>query len=203
MAQPAGAFFAWGLDNAGCWIRSSDDLKAPVGVCDIGFNTLDVFSVEGGQVVSSFTGGDTIGMRRAAEMLARAVRSQYGVRVSLHEADALLRERRPELYTANGKIDLSTLARPVLDAVAGQAVAFLESRWGNGQQFAHLLATGGGALALKDALLRAYPHCLILPEPVSANALGLARYARRTFKDTGCLIGLDPGFGAFKAVTIA
>ena len=32
MAQPAGAFFAWGLDEHGCWIRSADDLKAPVGI---------------------------------------------------------------------------------------------------------------------------------------------------------------------------
>ena len=32
LAQPVGAFFAWGLDDAGRWRRSTDDLKAPVGV---------------------------------------------------------------------------------------------------------------------------------------------------------------------------
>jgi hypothetical protein len=202
MAQPAGAFFAWGLDEHGRWIRSADDLKVPVGICDIGFNTLDVFSVEGGQVVASVTGGDTLGMRRAAEMLTRAVKTRYGVRLSLHEADALLRERRPELHTSSGKVDLSAMVRQVLEATAGQAVAFLESRWGNGRQFAYLLATGGGALALKEALLHAYPHLVVLPEPISANATGLARYARRAFKGAELVIGLDPGFGAFKAVTI-
>ena len=202
MAQPAGAFFAWGLDEHGRWIRSADDLKAPVGICDIGFNTLDVFSVEGGQVVASFTGGDTLGMRRAAEMLTRAIKTRYGVRLSLHEADALLRERHPELHTSNGKVDLSAMVRQVLEATAGQVVAFLESRWGNGRQFAYLLATGGGALALKDALLHAYPHLVVLPEPISANAAGLACYARRAFKGVELVIGLDPGFGGFKAVAI-
>lgn len=203
MAQPAGAFFAWGLDGHGRWMRSIDDLKAPVGICDLGFNTLDVFSVEGGQVVASFTGGDTLGMRRAAEVLARAVKTHHGVRLSLHEADALLRDRRPELHTSSGKVDLSATVRQVLDAAAGQVVAFLESRWGNGRQFAHLLAAGGGALSIKDVLLHTYPHLVVLPEPVSANAVGLTRYARRAFKGAELVIGLDPGFGAFKAAAIS
>jgi hypothetical protein len=69
LAQPVGAFFAWGLDGAGRWRRAADDLKAPVGVCDIGFNTLDLFAVEGGQVIARYTGGETLGMRRTAEML--------------------------------------------------------------------------------------------------------------------------------------
>ena len=158
--------------------------------------------MENGQVMAGFTGGDTLGMRRAAEVLTRAVKTRYGVRLSLHEADALLRERRPELHTSSGKVDLSAMVRQVLEATAGQVVAFLESRWGNGRQFAHLLATGGGALALKDALLHAYPHLVVLPEPISANATGLARYAGRAFKSAGLVIGLDPGFGAFKAVAI-
>lgn len=48
LAQPAGAFFAWGLDDAGQWARETADLQVPVGICDIGFNTLDLFSVQGG-----------------------------------------------------------------------------------------------------------------------------------------------------------
>ncbi len=181
MAQPAGAFFAWGLDNSGKWARATSDLKAPVAICDIGFNTLDLFAVQGGEVVARFTGGDTAGMRRAAELLIGSVRGQYDVDISLHEADALLRQKRPKLHIAQGTVNLRPLATQALDAASSGIVTFVERRWGNGRQFAHLLFTGGGAEAMRDSLLRQYPHGVVLPNTVAANAIGLARYAVRVF----------------------
>ncbi|MDD3829253.1 MAG: ParM/StbA family protein, partial [Anaerolineae bacterium] len=109
MAQPAGAVFAWGLDDHGRWTRARADLKAPIAVCDIGYNTLDLFTVQGGEVIGRFTGGDTAGMRRSAELILTAVRGGHGLALSLYEADALLRARRPTLYTAEGEVDLSQL----------------------------------------------------------------------------------------------
>ena len=182
MAQPAGAVFAWGLDDRGRWTRARADLKAPIAVCDIGYNTLDLFTVQGGEVIGRFTGGDTAGMRRSAELILTAVRSSHGLALSLHEADALLRTRRPTLYTAEGEVDLSQLVQQAMDATAAAVVSYVERRWGNGRQFPHLLFTGGGAEALRKTLLEQYPHGVVLPEPVTANALGLARYAMRAFQ---------------------
>jgi hypothetical protein len=181
MAQPAGTFFAWGLDDAGAWARERTDLKAPVAVCDIGFNTVDCFTVEGGEVVARFTGGDTAGMRRAAELVVNAVRGRYGLSLSLHEADALLRQRQPRLLTTDGEQDLRSLVGQALSTTAAAAVTFVERQWGNGRQFAHLLFTGGGAEALRAELLRHYPQGIVLSDSVTANALGLARYAARVF----------------------
>ncbi len=181
MAQPAGTFFAWGLDDGGRWVRAKGDLRAPVAICDVGFNTLDLFCVEGGEVVGRFTGGDTAGMRRAAELLVNAVKAQYGVEPPLHEADTLLREKRPRIYTAAGEVNLHPLVTQALDTAAAGVVTFVEQRWGNGRQFAHLLFTGGGSETLREALLRQYPHGVVLPNPVAANAIGLARYAVRVF----------------------
>lgn len=181
MAQPAGTFFAWGLGNNGRWTRKKSDLKAPVAVCDVGFNTLDLFVVQGGEVVARFTGGDTAGMRRAAELLANAVQSKHGVELSLHEADALLRQRRPQIYTSAGAVNLRPLVTQALDTTAAGVTTFIERRWGNGKRFTYLLFTGGGSEALRDALLRQYPHGVVLPNPVAANAIGLARYAVRAF----------------------
>jgi len=183
MAQPAGTFFAWGLDNGGRWARAKGDLKAPVAICDIGFNTLDLFAVQGGEVVARFTSGDTAGMRRAAELLVNAVRAEHGVELSLHEADALLRLKRPAIYTADGEVSLKAAVRQALDTAAAGIITFVERRWGNGRQFAHLLFTGGGAEALREALLQQYPHGVVLSDPVTANAVGLARYAVRVFKE--------------------
>ena len=185
MAQPAGTFFAWGLNDQGRWTRAKADLKAPVAVCDVGFNTLDAFAVQNGEVVARFTSGDTAGMRRAAELLINAVRSGYGIDLSLHEADALLQEQRPRLYTTEGETDLHAQVDQALDATAAAVVTFLERRWGNGRQFTHLLFTGGGAQTLRDDLLRHYPHGVVLPEPITANAIGLARYGARVFRPLG------------------
>jgi plasmid segregation protein ParM len=182
MAQPAGAFFAWGLDNGGRWARSRADLQAPVAVCDIGFNTLDLFAVEGGEVVGRFTGGDTAGIRRAAEMLIQGVRDRYRLSLSLPEADGLLRGQEPQRVVAGERVDLRPLVRQALENTASEVVTFIESRWGNGRQFAHLLFVGGGAALLREVLLRQYPHGVVLPDPVTANAVGLARYAVRAFK---------------------
>jgi hypothetical protein len=49
--------------------------------------------------------------------------------------------------------------------------------------------------------MEAYPLGYIMPDPVMANAVGLARYGSRVF-DRGKTVGLDPGFGGFKAVRL-
>jgi hypothetical protein len=107
------------------------------------------------------------------------------VELSLPEADALLRSKRPITYTAEGEVNLKALVRQALDTAAAGIITFVEQRWGNGRQFAHLLFTGGGAETLREALLRQYPHGVVLPDPVTANAVGLARYAVRAFKTDG------------------
>ncbi|MBN1814553.1 MAG: ParM/StbA family protein [Anaerolineae bacterium] len=181
MAQPAGTYFAWGLNDHGRWGRSKPDLRAPVAICDIGFCTLDLFVVEGGEVVGRFTGGDTMGMRRAAELLIQGVRSGYGLDLSLHQADALIQQKKPWLHTPQGEMDLSAQVDQARDTTAAAVVSYVERQWGNGRQFAHLLFTGGGAEALRGMLLRQYPEGVVLSDPVTANALGLARYAARVF----------------------
>ena len=181
MAQPAGAFFAWGLNDEGKWTQEIAALTAPIAVCDVGFNTLDLFAVQGGEITARYTGGDTVGIRRASELLIHSIRAEHGLTLSLHEADALLRKRRPRLYTTAGEADLRPLASQAIDTASAGVVNFVEQRWGNGRQFARLLFTGGGAEALRSALLRQYPHGVILPHPVAANAIGLARYGVRAF----------------------
>jgi hypothetical protein len=74
----------------------------------------DLFAVDGGEVVARFTGGDTAGMRRAAELIINTVRGKYGVELSLHEADTLLIQKRPRLYTSDGEVSLLPLVKQAL-----------------------------------------------------------------------------------------
>jgi hypothetical protein len=186
MAQPVGAFFDWGLDRRGQWVRPKEDLRVPVAVLDLGFNTLDLFSVKAGQISARYTGGDTLGMRRAATALAERVRREHRRPLSLHEADELLRRyvggrgrRAVRLPVPGELVDVRDQVRAALEYTVGEVATFVEQTWGNGRQFAHLLLTGGGCLALGEHLARQLPHATLLDDPVTANARGLARLAQR------------------------
>lgn len=184
MAQPVGSYFAWGLNTQGKWIQPVELLKEPVGVCDIGFNTVDLFAIEQGQVSERYVDGNTLGMHRAAKTIARHVRTEYGVTLSLHQADDLIRsylDRQQALFShAGGETDLSEVVCQTLDETFAAINLFISDQWELARQFQHLIITGGGAQALQSSLLRHYPHAIMLPNPVTANAEGLARYSVRS-----------------------
>lgn len=189
MAQPVGAFFSWGLDLRGEWVRSEEDLtEASVAVLDSGFNTLDLLLVKQGRIDKRYTGGDNLGVRVAAQEIANALKARYGIDKSLIEVDAYIRR-----YIENGKVqpiiagekaDLKPMIRQALNSLATRTVDFVHDTWGNAREFSYVLLAGGGALALDAPLRRHIPHAQMLPDPVHANAIGLAKLAQRagTFK---------------------
>lgn len=181
MAQPLGSYFTWGLDEKGVWIRSEDDFNALTVVGDIGFNTLDLFGIERGRVIGHFTGGQNLGMHNAASIIARGVRSLYGVELSLHQADELVQAHvagQPAVVYQNGRYEVNALVQQALDETLAGILDFLRSHWKKGG-YNKMILTGGGARALRKALLRQYPAAFIPADPVTANADGLARFAAR------------------------
>lgn len=202
-SQPGGGYFSRLLDDEGRVILPASDLKALTTICDIGFHTNDVFSVQSGEIIGRHTGGNTAGIRRAAEQLIREIKEKYGVTLSRHQADEYLRTTKPVFSCAQGDIDISPLVDQALSVASASIGDFLETLLGNGKQFRYMLFTGGGSALIKKELLQRYPLAQVLPNPVFANALGLARYARRAFPDASHVIGLDPGFGGFKAILLS
>jgi len=185
MAQPLGSYFSWGLNEAGDWSRPEADFNAPAAVADIGFNTLDLFGIEHGQVVSRLTGGQALGMHRAATAVRRYARRHHEIDLSLGQADELIRDHlknRPALlHHPAGAVEINSQIQQALDECFAAINEFLREHWQTGG-FRYLILTGGGAQALRQSLLRHYPSAILLPDPVTANANGLARYARRLFK---------------------
>ena len=179
MPQPAGSYFNWGMDDAGKWCKGASTLKDTIAICDCGFNTVDLFVLKAGNIVARYTNGSTLGMRRAAELITDHIRQDHGVSLSLHEADAFLHQKQPELSTANGLIDLTALVNQARETVAAGVLQFTERQWGNARRFRHVLFTGGGAEILRDQLARAYPHGHVVASAVTANAAGLAKYGLR------------------------
>jgi len=182
-AQPLGAFFAWGLDARGEWMRSAGDWKKTVAILDLGFNTLDLFTVRSGEILNRYTAGDTVGLRRAAAALADQIRRTTNRTLSLQEADAILREylegRKPVMTVSGGEVALGPLARQALNVAAGEVTSFVARQWGNGRNLDQVILTGGGALALQRELSKVLPDAVLLDNPVTANARGLAQYACR------------------------
>jgi hypothetical protein len=202
-AQPTGGYFSWLLNDEGEIIRPISDIKVLKTIVDIGFNTNDVLTSQGSEIIGKHTGGNTAGIRRAAEQLIRDIKEKHGVTLSRHQADEYLRAKKPIFSCAQGDIDISLLVGQALSVASASIGDFLETLLGNGQQFRYMLFTGGGSALIKKELLQRYPFAQVLPNPVFANALGLARYARRAFPDASHVIGLDPGFGGFKAVLLS
>ena len=183
MAQPLGSFFEWGLNLNGEWQRSSSDLKTSIGILDQGFNTTDLFHIHQGQIVKRYTGGETLGQRRAAKLMQDLIEQHAGRKVTLYEADAYLRQsangHAVEMVVRGKKFDLKPLSRQALDVASGELRAYLSQIWEDGKQFDYILLTGGGALAMGSRLRSIFPQVIDLSDPVTANARGLARFAHR------------------------
>jgi hypothetical protein len=181
MAQPVGAWAYWGLDNAGQWAREESDLTdASIAVLDSGFNTLDLLAIRQGQIEKRFTGGETLGVRRAAEEIARSVKAQSGYAMSRIEADGYIRAYldKRSMDFGQGK-DLKPIVKQALASLATQTLDFVEETWGMASQFNHVILVGGGAVVLNAAIRRRIPHAVMLPDPVTTNAAGLAKLAQR------------------------
>ena len=106
-----------------------------------------------------------------------------GRRVSLHEADTYVRQvcngQRAELVVKGERMDLKPLVRQALDVATGEVRAYLSQTWEDGKVFDYILLTGGGILAIGDRLRAIFPNAIELPDPVTANARGLAKFAQR------------------------
>ncbi len=173
--QPSGAFYEWSLNESGLWARS-EDVGLRYAVVDVGSNTLDCTVLQDAAPVPALSGGAQLGMSWAAGELAK----RSPTRLTLPEADELLikyLESGRAITTAND--DVSGLVSAVLDDWRSKAEAYISRLWpGSDHTGAVTLVTGGGAAVVRD-VLRDYRNVEVLKDPVTANARGLAKYARR------------------------
>ena len=180
MAQPMGAFFQWGADDNGQWIRS-DNPAGKFAVADIGMNTFDLFVIENKQVIQRFSQGENLGTRRALSFIRQTVYERYGYKPSFYEADQLARH-----YTAKREAVISHMhgehsAYPIVAQAVQECWAGVQDMigeiWDNTRQFRRLIFTGGGAELLSNQIKRTHPTAIIMGQ--TANVLGLAKFAQR------------------------
>jgi len=156
-SQPAGALFDYLLDDDGQFIPARRSyLKKDVGVISIGFNTIELLIVRDRAPLQRATSSDTSGARRLLEML------NPGDAYSLAELDSKLRDHR-----------INT--RDALPVWESEIVGFIERKWGKARRGLSLvLAVGGGAILLRNTLIKAFNGMAIVPDdPVMSIAHGL------------------------------
>ena len=156
IAQPVGAWADWAITDDLRIRRHA--MRARAAVLDIGMNTVDLYAVQGGQVLPRYVGGGREGVRRILE--------QNGHEIV--EADALLRAGRLPL---TGEMTRAWLAR---------IMAIVERTW-DLRNFDAVILTGGGAVILNRDLIRelsAAGAAVHMPEdPIAANAIGIWKWA--------------------------
>ena len=183
--QPLGTYLDWGFDRHGQWKKSKADLALPVGVLDIGFNSVDLFAVKDGAITRRYTSGRNLGVRRSVEIVKEQIHRDYGIDQSYGEIDGLIREyvktkgRTVQLAVPGGSTNANENVDLAINMAAGELTAFVESQWGNGSAFSHILLTGGGSIVMGRFFARSFPHAEIMPAPAEANARGLAKLAAR------------------------
>lgn len=191
LAQPVGAFFAWGLNTSGEWGREPTDFTdSTVGILDAGFHTLDLLTVRRGRIEKRFTGGDDLGVRVAATEIASSLAVQHGIRWSTYEVDLVIREyftHRKVIRTFGGKrVDLTPLITRAINTLATRVIDFVYNAWRNAGDFSYVLLVGGGTLLIESQIRGQIPHATrpthpdgTAIDPVLANVIGLAKLAQR------------------------
>lgn len=177
--QPVGSLFHLILNSEGR-IQGGEMARSRVGIIDIGYYTTDFVLVDELEFIDKASGSINVGMGTVYQTLARKISEQFGFRnLSLPRVERYLRE---EALRIHGKRrEIRPLAEPVLAETAESILSQARTIWGEGQDLDRVLITGGGAEVLKD-YLSGYPQAVIAEGPVTANAEGFLKYARRTFK---------------------
>ena len=159
-SQPVGAMFDYLLDDEGKMIAEKRTaFKSEIGILGIGMNTVELLVVRNGSPIQRFTTGETLGVRRLLELV-----NHQGL-YSRAELDTRLRV---------GSLDVSEVV-PVWER---EILGFVEQSWGNNhKRFHQVVVVGGGALILRDSVLRRFKAKAFIPDdPIIATARGLHKY---------------------------
>ena len=181
--QPVATWFEWGLNTKGQWIKGAEAMRAATLIVDEGYNTLDVLAVEEGRISQRYTGGDTLGMRRASERLIEMLDHRHGLLLELYKANisiqSVVNGQKAAVYLHGKPLDITREVKQVLSSLEVDVVNFIDRAVGRSKEAYQVLLTGGGVLALAPRLQRLFPHATVMYEPVLANARGLAKLAIR------------------------
>lgn len=160
VGQAHGAYFDWMLSLDGRR-QNKPGKDEEIAVISIGFNTIELVVLKDNKAMERFVDGEQIGVRRYLELVNEKRRRLF----SLGELDIRLR---------NG----SLVDEAELSKWAAQVHGRIESQWGKAaQRFDRVIAVGGGAIVLRDALHDLFSQRLVdVDDPVMSISRGLYKF---------------------------
>jgi len=153
--------------------------EMPVGVIDVGGKTTDCAVLLPGMVVDpSRSGSNDVGVLQLME--------NVGAKLLAHlQLDAALPASAIEKALTTGTVrlygkeqDVKKIIDDEKERLTQQIMSAVRTKVGSGADLDHVLFVGGGALVLKEQLLKHYPHARVPDEPVFANARGMLKFAK-------------------------
>jgi len=157
-SQPRGALVDAITDDTGSVTAQGRNLfKGRVGIISIGFNTLELMMMDGGQPMPALDAGEKLGVRKLLETLNTNHRRTAG------QMDADLRKGR------------LILDEKPLAGYWQRLQEHLDETWGDQwRDWDGIIAVGGGSILLRDQLRSVFGGRLIaVTDPVMATARGL------------------------------
>lgn len=178
--QPFGSLFRVLLSPQGVFVDEDRLANAKVAILDIGTHTTDYAYADQLHYVEPKSGSIPVAMARVYELLQRALAETYDLELELSAVEQAARTGHVTRY--GERIGIEPLYQEALDAVNGEIVGQATTLWGDGQELAAVLLTGGGALPLAGHVREVFPHTRLAPQPQLANAVGFYRYGLRQFR---------------------
>ena len=197
-AQGAAALYSDAIDINGDTQMDTELLKEKLGVIDIGFGTLDLFTLSDLDIDAEGTTGCDLGAHFPVEELQTQIRVKYGVNLSQEQAIDSLSGRRQYVYCDGQQIAIKQVLDNVFDIWISEIEKMLQRHIQSGHDYAKLYFCGGGVSFISDRLKARFPHGVVLSDPIFANAIGCYRYGKALKVKNP--VGIDPGFFAYKVV---
>lgn len=181
--QPFGSLFRVLLNPQGIFVDAERLANSRVAILDIGTHTTDYAYADHLSYVEPKSGSVAVAMARVYELLQRALAETYNLELDLTAVEEVAREGRVMHF--GEELAITPIYKEALTAVSEEILAQAATLWGNGQELAAVLLTGGGARPLLKHVQQVFPHAQLVPQPQLANALGFYRYGLRQFPQDG------------------
>ncbi len=161
----------------------SDDYEeltqVPVGVIDVGGKTTDCAVLLPGMMVdSSRSGSNDVGVLMLVEAVSAKLRAHLDLDTAL-PTSAIERALRTGTVKIYGKEQsVKEIVDEEKERLADQIMSAVRTKVGSGVDLDHVLFVGGGAIVLREQLLKHYPHARVPEQPEFANARGMLKFAK-------------------------
>lgn len=168
------------MDMDGTPSDDYDELSsAAIGVIDIGGKTTDCAVVLPGMMVdSNRSGSNDVGVLALSDAVGAKLRAQHSLDTALPASmiERALQTGKIRLYGKD--MDVSDLVNEEKERLAGQIMNAVRTKVGSGVDLEQVLFVGGGAIVLREQLLKHYPHARVPNQPEFANARGMFKFAK-------------------------